>query len=338
MFRFAGALLLAACLLADVAPSLSSDVAESLATAGAKAAASAGAPGADAPEGTCSGVDSDDAAGGSAAQKPCGCAGLKRELMAVETEAVVSAEDMARPAVHLALVFAALDQAGTVPPTPLVRVEGGEFGMGTNKPEIPVDGEGPKRRVAVSAYRIEQMEVSNWQFAEFVRATNFTTESETFGWSFVFEGLVSAAENAKVTQSVAAAPWWIPVQQSSWHQPEGVDTSVLASHRMSHPVVHVSHNDAVAYCAWRKLRLPTEAEWEYASRGGQHQKKTPRLFPWGNKLTPKGTHRANIWQGDFPKHNTAEDGFKSTSPVDSFPDQNKLGLKNMIGNVWEWVR
>ena len=159
MVRFAGALLLAACLLADVAPSLSSDVAESLATAGAKAAASAGAPGADAPEGTCSGVDSDDAAAGSAAQKPCGCAGLKRELMAVETEAVVSAEDMARPAVHLALVFAALDQAGTVPPTPLVRVEGGEFGMGTNKPEIPVDGEGPKRRVAVSAYRIEQMEV-----------------------------------------------------------------------------------------------------------------------------------------------------------------------------------
>lgn len=101
---------------------------------------------------------------------------------------------------------------------------------------------------------------------------------------------------------------------------------------MDHPALHVSWNDAVAFCHWAGKRLPTEAEWEYACRAGLEN----RLFPWGNKLTPNGEHRANIWQGEFPKKDTAEDGYSGTAPVNSYA-ANKFGLKNMVGNAWEWT-
>lgn len=179
---------------------------------------------------------------------------------------------------------------------------------------------------------LDMAEVSNAQFAEFVADTSFVTESETFGWSFVFELALDPTVAAKITQAVQGAEWWLPVQGAYWKEPEGPGTDVLKTNRSDHPVVQVSWNDAKAYCEWRGARLPTEAEWEFGARAGG-----TGLFPWGNDLTPDGAHRANIWQGDFPKVNTADDGFKFTNPVNALPAQNQLGLKNMIGNVWEWV-
>eukprot|EP00658_Telonema_sp_P-2_P036260 TRINITY_DN26269_c0_g1_i2.p1 TRINITY_DN26269_c0_g1~~TRINITY_DN26269_c0_g1_i2.p1 ORF type:complete len:428 (-),score=78.06 TRINITY_DN26269_c0_g1_i2:377-1660(-) len=216
-------------------------------------------------------------------------------------------------------------------PSVLLKIPAGEFTMGTDNPGVPGDGEEPARRVYVESFWIEETEVSNEQFARFVAATNFTTESETFGWSFAFEGHVSKEVSAATTQAAAAAPWWLPVQGATWRRPEGPDSHIL--NRMDHPVVHVSWNDAVAYCDWIGRRLPSEAEWERACRGG----KEDRHFPWGNLLLPKNTHRANIWQGVFPTNNSAEDGFKGLAPVDAFGAQNAYGVKNMLGNAWEWV-
>ncbi|XP_064523198.1 formylglycine-generating enzyme isoform X1 [Pseudopipra pipra] len=213
---------------------------------------------------------------------------------------------------------------------PMVAVPGGVFTMGTQEPAIPQDGEGPARRVHLKSFYMDQYEVSNEQFQRFVNSTGHVTEAEKFGDSFVFEGMLSEAVKADIHQAVAAAPWWLPVKGANWKHPEGPDSSI--SSRMDHPVLHVSWNDAVAFCTWAGKRLPTEAEWEYSCRGGLEN----RLFPWGNKLQPKGQHYTNIWQGEFPTNNTAEDGYKGTAPVTAFPP-NGFGLYNMVGNAWEWT-
>ncbi|XP_051687875.1 formylglycine-generating enzyme isoform X1 [Oryctolagus cuniculus] len=218
----------------------------------------------------------------------------------------------------------------TLAPTKMVLIPAGVFTMGTDDPQIKQDGEAPARRVTIDAFYMDAYEVSNADFEKFVNSTGYLTEAETFGDSFVFEGMLSERVKTDIQQAVAAAPWWLPVKGADWRHPEGPDSTIR--HRPHHPVLHVSWNDAVAYCTWAGKRLPTEAEWEYSCRGGLQN----RLFPWGNKLQPRGQHYANLWQGDFPVTNTGEDGFRGTAPVDAFPP-NGYGLYNMVGNAWEWT-
>ncbi|XP_045712464.1 formylglycine-generating enzyme isoform X2 [Phyllostomus hastatus] len=215
-------------------------------------------------------------------------------------------------------------------PAKMVPIPAGVFTMGTDDPQIKQDGEAPARRVTLDAFYMDAYEVSNADFEKFVNATGYLTEAERFGDSFVFEGMLSERVKTGIRQAVAAAPWWLPVKGADWRHPEGPDSTV--AHRPDHPVLHVSWNDAAAYCAWAGKRLPTEAEWEYSCRGGLRD----RLFPWGNKLQPRGRHYANIWQGEFPVVDTGEDGFRGTAPVGSFPP-NAYGLYDVVGNVWEWT-
>ncbi|XP_074645343.1 formylglycine-generating enzyme-like [Tubulanus polymorphus] len=213
----------------------------------------------------------------------------------------------------------------------MVYIQGGQFTMGLNDPILIADGEYPARGVTVSSFYMDMHEVSNQDFERFVNATSYKTEAESFGDSFVLQSLLSEQTLKSITQAVAAAPWWLPVKGASWKHPEGLDTHI--KDRMDHPVVHVSWNDAVKYCNWLNKRLPTEAEWEYTCQGGRKN----RLYPWGNKEMPKGKHYMNIWQGKFPAENSKEDGYISTAPVTEFPAQNKYGMKNIVGNVWEWT-
>ena len=171
--------------------------------------------------------------------------------------------------------------------------------------------------------------VTNRDFKKFVNATGYKTEAEDYGWSFVFYQFISEATAKTVQQYPPQTPWWFVVEGATWQTPEGPDSSI--KDRMNHPAVHISWNDAKAYANWAKKRLPIEAEWEFAARGGLEQKR----YPWGNDLMPDGEHRCNIWQGEFPKRNDCLDGYAGTAPTNAF-QPNDYGLYNMSGNVWEW--
>jgi sulfatase modifying factor 1 len=212
----------------------------------------------------------------------------------------------------------------------LVSVPAGAFLMGGQDPEaVPGDGEGPVREVELNAYRIGATTVTNEQFAAFVETTGHRTDAERFGWSFVFHLRLPEKDRARW-----AAPretwWWRAVPGACWHAPEGPGSDV--AERSGHPVVHVSWADAAAYCAWAGFRLPTEAEWERAARGGLERAR----LPWGDELTtPDGRPRAHVWQGDFPVRSTVPGGVPGPVAAGSGAP-NGFGLYHASGNVWEW--
>lgn len=217
-------------------------------------------------------------------------------------------------------------------PAGMVGLPGGTFLMGSEDRDARVDdGEGPLREVQVDAFHIDVTAVSNAQFSAFVAATGYRTDAEALGWSYVFKGLLPKSKQRKLKQlrELKLAPWWFVVDGACWHKPEGPGSNILR--RMDHPVVQVSWNDAAAYCRWAGKRLPSEAEWEYAARGGLPGKR----FPWGDDLLRDDKYQCNIWQGTFPERNTLEDGHFGTAPAKSFR-ANGYGLYNVCGNVWEW--
>lgn len=210
-----------------------------------------------------------------------------------------------------------------------VLVPAGSFLMGDSSGDRnAADGEVPLHTVSLDSFSIDATAVTNAAFAAFVDATQYVTEAERFGFSAVFH-LALAAPAEDILGVPPEAPWWRGVQGADWRHPGGRDSSIEGLE--DHPVVHVSWNDAVAYCEWSGRRLPTEAEWEYASRGGLDGSK----YPWGDDEVDAGGWQANIFQGTFPIQNTAEDGWSTTAPVRTFAP-NGYGLWQTVGNVWEW--
>jgi len=210
-----------------------------------------------------------------------------------------------------------------------VEIPGGSARVGTKAPQIPDDGEGPVRTVPIKPFRMAATTVTNDEFRNFVDATGYRTEAERFGWSFVFWSQVP--QSVGPTQAVSEVEWWRRVDGACWFAPNGPDTG--GDCLPDHPVVHASWNDARAYADWVGGRLPTEAEWEHAARAGRGDIR----FPWGDD-EPNDTDftPCNIWQGEFPKLNTAADGYTTTAPAMSFAP-NPWGLYNLAGNVWEWT-
>ncbi|MGR3501025.1 formylglycine-generating enzyme family protein [Pseudaestuariivita sp.] len=210
-----------------------------------------------------------------------------------------------------------------------VLIPGGTALVGTDTPALPQDEEGPLRRVKVAPFRMARGPVTNAQFAAFVRDTGYVTEAERFGWSFVFWAQVPEALGA--TQAVAGTEWWRRVDGADWRCINGPGSE--DAWHPEHPVVQVSWRDARAYAAWAGGRLPSEAEWEHAARGGLGD----MPFPWGEDApSDVNVGHCNIWQGRFPEVNTGADGYVTTAPARSFAP-NGYGLYGTVGNVWEWT-
>jgi formylglycine-generating enzyme required for sulfatase activity len=209
----------------------------------------------------------------------------------------------------------------------LVPLKGGFFGMGGRQSAHEADLDSPPRRVAVSPFRIGRTTVTNTLFAAFVAESGYVTTAEREGWSFVFHLFLPDPRAFPVAPQ--GTPWWRQVEGADWAHPEGPGSGIQG--REDHPVTHVSWHDAIAFCVFTGTRLPREAEWEFAARGGRRRGR----YPWGNDPTPGGRHLHNVWKGEFPFRNSGEDGFVGTAPSDAFPP-NGYGLYAMTGNVWEW--
>jgi sulfatase modifying factor 1 len=211
-----------------------------------------------------------------------------------------------------------------------VRVPGGVSLLGTSVPCIPDDGEAPLRKTSIAPFRMGVTTVTNAEFQRFIDQTGHVTEAEQFGWSFVFHAQIP--DTVGPTQGVVGVEWWRRVDGANWRDVNGPNTEA-ESWKPDHPVVHISWNDARAYAEWAGGRLPTEAEWEHAARGGLGDVR----FPWGDQEPDETTFLpCNIWQGKFPNRNSQADGYATTAPGRSFAP-NGYGLYNMVGNVWEWT-
>ena len=227
----------------------------------------------------------------------------------------------------------------TTPPGPasegMLWIPGGEFWMGVD--EFP-DAQ-PLHRVYVDGFWMDKTEVTNAQFQKFVRATGYVTIAERAPRPEDFPG--APPENLVAGSVVFSPPdhpvklndhfqWWSYIKGANWKHPDGPDSDIAKLG--NYPVVHIAYDDALAYAKWAGGRLPTEAEFEFAQRGGLDRK----TYPWGDDFRPAGTIMANTFQGHFPDHNTVEDGYARAAPVGSFPP-NGYGLYDMAGNVWEWT-
>ncbi len=218
----------------------------------------------------------------------------------------------------------------------MILIPGGTFRMGSDKhyPE-----EAPVHRVAVDSFFIDRTPVTNRQFKQFVSTTGYVTFAEIPPDPKAYPG---ALPHMLYAGSLVFTPpshqvdlrnwgeWWTFLKGADWRHPYGPKSNI--NHLDNHPVVHVSFADALAYARWAGKDLPTEAEWEFVARGGLDGAE----YAWGDEFTPGGKHRANTWQGVFPRQNLNLDGFERTSPVTAFPP-NGFGVYDMIGNVWEWT-
>lgn len=209
-----------------------------------------------------------------------------------------------------------------------IQVAGGASFVGTNRPEIAIDGEGPERSVVLNDFALEAQAVTVSRFAEFVAATGHVTEAEKFGWSAVFAGLLKNGPASSPTAE--GTPWWSRIDGANWRQPEGAGSSVDG--RQDHPVTQISWHDAKAFAEWVGGRLPSEVEWEHAARGGSRRRK----FPWGEAEPDDETVLCNIWRGQFPHENKKRDELFATMPALSFTPS-ESGFYNLAGNVWEWT-
>ncbi|WP_136439400.1 formylglycine-generating enzyme family protein [Pacificoceanicola onchidii] len=210
-----------------------------------------------------------------------------------------------------------------------VAIPGGRGLIGTDRPELPVDGEAPLREKRVMPFEMDTTVVTNARFRRFVQATGYVTDAERLGDTFVFVHLLPM--DAPPSRAVEAVPWWRVIEGACWHAPLGPGSEAACD--PDHPAVHVSWNDAQAFAKWAGGRLPSEAEWEHAARGGLGDVR----FPWGDR-EPNDTDffPCNIWQGRFPDENLLLDGHYGTAPARSF-EPNGYGLYNMVGNVWEYT-
>ncbi len=220
----------------------------------------------------------------------------------------------------LLLVLGASATETAPPPEGMVRIPGGTFQMGS---ESGFPDEAPVHEVTVAPFYLDTHEVTNADFAKFVEATGYKTEAEQWGWSIAF------LPRDDKPQRVFGAEWWAKSDGANWRNPTGPGSSIEG--KEDRPVVQVSWTDAMAYCEWAGKRLPTEAEWEFAARGGAEGK----TYPWGDELHPDGKQLHNLWNGVFPVEDRGEDGFKELAPVGSYPP-NAYGLYDIAGNVWEW--